>query len=156
MKKLLVIALAIGALASCKKSDDTPAQLEVTLANVAGVYKLTGSVEVIGGVSYDRYNGGTTSAGLSYTSDYQNCEKDDTFTFTATGTVSTAEGATSCTPPTSSLTSSYTVQTSTKTISIPLLGLGGTIESLTSAQMVLKETSASGGVTTVHTYTFSR
>ncbi|MFY7963725.1 MAG: lipocalin family protein [Chitinophagaceae bacterium] len=154
MKKLLVIAFAITALGSCKKSDDTQAQLEVTAANIAGVYKITAVVEVEGGVTYDRFNGGTLAGGLSYPSDYEACEKDDTFTFTAAGNVTNAEGAVSCTPATPSITAPYTVNTTAKTLTS--FGITSTVKSLTSSTMVLENTSSSGGVTTVTTTTFSK
>jgi hypothetical protein len=156
MKKfLMLMAIATTTFTACKKSDDAPSQLDVTMANIAGVYRLTGVISVEGGLTYDRFNGGTIG-GMAYPSDYENCEKDDTFTFTASGNVTSAEGATSCIPPTASQTATYTVQTSTKTLSIPLFGLTGNIESLTSAGMVFKQTTTSGGLTIVETYTFSR
>ena len=154
MKKFLVIALAIGSIVGCKKKDDTPAQLEVTAANIAGVYKITAETEVINNVSFDRYNGGTIG-GQTYAAEYETCEKDDTFTFTATN-VTSSEGATSCTPPTPSLNATYVVQTSSKTLSIPSFGISGTIESLTATGMVLKSTETSGGITSVTTTTFSK
>ena len=153
MKKLLVIALAIGALSSCKKSDNASAQLEVTAANIAGVYKLTADVDVKNGVTFDRFNGGT-NGGVSYPSDYETCEKDDTYTFTVAGNLTTAEGATSCTPPTSPVSFSYTVNTAAKTISI--LGQVATIKSLTTSTMVVESTSTSGTATTVNTLTYSK
>ena len=152
MKKLVVIALAIGALSSCKKNDEA-AQLEVTAANIAGVYKLTADIDVKGGVTYDRFNGGT-NGGVAYPSDYETCEKDDTYTFTATGNVTSAEGATSCTPPTSPLSFSYTVNTAAKTIII--LGQAATVKSLTSTTMVVESSSTSGSVVTVNTLTYSK
>jgi Lipocalin-like domain len=150
MKKILMMmAIATTTFTACKKSDDTPAQLEVTAANIAGMYRITASVEVIGGVTYDRFNGGAVG-GLTYPSDYETCEKDDTFTFTAAGTVTNAEGATSCTPPTSSATYPYTLNTSAKTISV--LGQTSTIKSLTSTTMVLETTNT----TSIETITFSK
>lgn len=143
--------MAIGAFASCKKNDEA-AQLEVTAANIAGVYKITADVEVEGGVTYDRFNGGTIG-GLAYQSDYEACEKDDTFTFTTT-TVTNAEGATSCSPATSSVSAPYTVNTSAKTLTA--FGLTGTIKSLTSNTMVIEYTSSFMGVTSVQTKTFSK
>ena len=152
MKKLLVIALAIGALSSCKKSDDGAAQLEVTAANMVGVYKITGDVEVANGVTYDRYNGGSIS-GVAYAG-YDACEKDDTFTFTAT-TVTNSEGAISCSPATTTATVPYTVTTSTKAISIPFV-ISGTVKSLTAASLVIESTSTSGSITTVKTVTLTK
>lgn len=153
MKKLLLVAFAIATLGSCKKSDDTPAQLEVTAANIAGVYKITADVEVKAGVTYDRFNGGTVG-GLAYPSDYETCEKDDTFTFTAAGNVTNAEGTVSCSPATMSITAPYTVNTTAKTLTA--IGITGTITSLTSAAMIIEYTSSTGGVTSVQTKTFSR
>ena len=155
MKKLFVISSALLMFASCKKNDDASAQLEVTMANVAGLYKITGDITVEGAVTYDNFNGGATGA-PSYPSDYDVCEKDDTYNFIVSGTVTKAEGATSCTPPSPSVSSSYVVQTSSKLINIPSFGLSGTIESLTSSTLVIKETSTVGGMVSVHTVTLSK
>ena len=57
MKKLFVITSALLMFASCKKNDDASAQLEVTMANVAGLYKITGDITVEGAVTYDNFNG---------------------------------------------------------------------------------------------------
>ena len=152
MKKFLVIALAIGTIVGCKKKDDGPAQLEVTAANIAGVYKLTAEVEVISGVTYDRFNGGTI-AGVAYRSDYETCEKDDTYTFTTTN-VTIAEGATSCTPPTSSVTLPYTFSTSAKTVTLD--GQTATVKSLTANTMVAETSTTTSGVTIVSTSTYSK
>lgn len=154
MKKFLVIALAIGTIVGCKKKDDSPAQLEVTAANIAGVYKITGETDEISGQSFDRFNGGTI-AGVAYPSEYPTCEKDDTFTFTAT-TVTNAEGATSCTPPSTSLTANYTIQSSSKTLSVPSFGLSGVVESLTATGMVLTSTTTTSGITVVNKITFTK
>jgi hypothetical protein len=70
MKKFLVIALAIGTIVGCKKKDETPAQLDVTLANIAGTYKITGDVSVYNGITLDNLNGSTIAGqaipGISY------------------------------------------------------------------------------------------
>lgn len=145
------MAVFITLFTACKKNDEA-AQLDVTTTNIAGVYKITADVEVEGGVTFDRFNGGTIS-GVAYTSDYETCEKDDTFTFTTT-TVTNAEGATSCSPATTSVSAPYTVNTSAKTLTA--LGITGTITSLTANTMVIQYTSTFMGVTNVQTKTFSK
>jgi hypothetical protein len=152
MKKLLVIALAIGAMTSCSKSDSsTSTQLEISRANIAGVYRITADVVLDLGITYDKFNGGT-NGGTTYAG-YPDCKKDDTYTFTTTDVI-TAEGANLCTPATASTTSTYAVQPSSKYISA--LGITGTIESLTANKMVIKVEQTVMGDTFVRTITFSK
>jgi hypothetical protein len=156
MKKILFIAIAIGTLGSCKKKDDAP-QLEVTAANIAGTYRMTAHIDLEDGVTYDRFNGGNI-AGVPYSSNYETCEKDDILTFTAAGNVTSAEGATSCTPPTPSFTFPFTVNTAAKTITITAFGQTevGTVKSLTAQSLVIENTETSGGVSTVSTITYTK
>jgi hypothetical protein len=153
MKKLLVIAIAIGTLASCKKKDETPAQLDVTVANIAGAYKLTGEIEKIGNNNFDRFNGGSMN-GLTYPSDYDACEKDDVYTISLASILSISEGATSCTPPNSEPPLDFTVNTAAKTITI--MGEIATVKSLTSKTMVVEISESSNGVTSTITFTYTK
>jgi hypothetical protein len=156
MKKLLVIAMSIGVLASCKKSDDNgSSSLPVTAANIVGTYKITGDVSVEGGMTFDKFNGGVPTG---YPSQYPDCKKDNTFTFT-TNTVSISEGATSCSTPTPNVTLAYSLDPSTKMLKV-IGGDSGVVSGLTATKMILTSTTinniAGSTMTTVKTVTFTK
>ena len=73
MKKLLVVALGIGVMTSCKKNDDGPAQLAVTMVNIAGKYKVTDETTTTNGVTINTFS--TVSA----------CNRKSSSTFGASG-----------------------------------------------------------------------
>lgn len=149
MKKILVMALAIGSFTACKKSDDSPAQLDVTMANIAGTWKITSESTNVGGTSVDLFNN---------TSFYAVCEKDDTYVFTTGGNVTNNDAGTSCSPITTSTTSAFTVNASTKAINIPSNvgqtgGYNGTVKSLTASAMTVERVSTIPGTTMTETTT---
>lgn len=150
MKRILIAALAIASITSCKKEDAAPAQLAVTTANIAGAWKITAETITTAGTNIDAFNN---------TLYYAACKKDDVYTFTTT-TVANAEGATSCIPPTTATTQPYTLNATTKVISIPgnvgLGGYDGTVTSLTANTMVVEETVTVGGMTIKSVVTFSK
>ena len=160
MKKILMMmAVATTMFTACKKSDDAPpAQLDVTMANIAGTYKITAdqtSGTYAGQTgTIDNFNGGNGVQG------YAACEKDDTFTFTAAGNASNAEGATSCSPATTASTNPYILNTTTKAINFPSNigqgGVSGTVTSLTAGGFVVTETMTNSGVTYTNTTTFTK
>lgn len=165
MKKLLICAIAITSIIACKKSEDsTPAQLSVTKANVAGTYKITSDISTYSGTTMDNLNG-STIAGTPIPGDYEVCEKDDTYTFTASGNVTNNDAGTACSPATASTTLAYSVDSASKAIVLPSnVGQSGfrsgTVSSLTSTTLVVTntETITSGGqsITYTNTMTFTK
>jgi hypothetical protein len=84
MKKLLVIALAIGTIVGCKKKDDSPAQLDVTAANIAGNYAVTGEITTTDGVAINTFD-----------ASYPNpCDKQNTYAYSQSGSVIMTDGCT--------------------------------------------------------------
>lgn len=129
MKKIVLIFAAIVALNSCKK-EDTNAEVsqDLTLANVAGSYKMTAASITTNGTSVDIFNN------PNY---YEACEKDDVTTFTTSGTYTIADAGTKCSPTTDD-TGTYSVNTTAKTMTVD--GSTMTVETFTNKKIVFSET----------------
>lgn len=88
MKKILILALSAAAIfSSCKKKKDTPATCEVTIAGIAGNYKLTKIEAVAAGVATDVTN--------TY---LDPCEKDDIYQFNTNKSFTYQDAGTACAP----------------------------------------------------------
>jgi Lipocalin-like domain len=88
MKKILILALgAIAIFSSCKKKKDTPATCEVSVAGIAGNYKLTKIETVAAGIATDVTN-----------SLLDPCEKDDVYQFNSNKSFTYQDAGTACSP----------------------------------------------------------
>lgn len=149
MKKLLFIFATAFVFIGCEKKDDDPVvpSLEVTTNNMVGVYKITAVTANQAGFSVDVFN--------SY---FDPCEKDDTYTLTATtsttGGYNVTDAGTTCTPPTT-MSGTYSVNTAAKTLTINTsTAQTADVVSLTATTMVLSQANFQGsGVTVKITYT---
>lgn len=90
MTKKILTLVAITFLFACKKNDSdntaTEVSLDITVANLAGTYKLTSSSKNDGTSNTDLY------AALA------DCQKDDTYTYGLTGSFIRAENTLICSP----------------------------------------------------------
>lgn len=94
MKKLSLFVIALSFLATgCKKESGSGSggggTCTLSKTSLPGVYVITAAT----------YQADAQSASEDYFSLYDACEKDDLFTIKNDGTLTTTEGATSCTPP---------------------------------------------------------
>lgn len=151
MKKNLIVLIIVISLLGCKKKTETP-QLEVTLTNIAGTYRITAHTSVTAGITQDLFNGGTIG-GMAYESIYEPCVKDDTYTFSTNGNLTRAEGATTCNP-TNADTMPFSVNTAAKTITID--GTTGNVINLTSAAFQVTGTETISGISSTHTITYTK
>ena len=88
MKKILILTFgAIAIFSSCKKKDDTPATCEVSVAGIAGNYKLTKIEAVAAGSATD-----VTSSLIDP------CERDDIFQFNSNKSLTYQDAGTACSP----------------------------------------------------------
>jgi hypothetical protein len=149
MKKILFIALIAASFASCKKSSSsTTANLDITVTNVVGNYKMTAAT--VSGV--DVFSAGVTA-----------CKKDDIYALTNVGASGTynysiTEGATSCTPPTAAVNSTYTLDNTAKTLTFNGLGatpavLNGVVVTSTTIVGASSNFPGFAGVTVTMTFT---
>lgn len=141
MKKKLFTVLVVAALFSCKKSDDTApveASLDINIANLTGSYKLTSSLK----------NDGTTNTDLYST--MADCQKDDVYTYGATGNFTRAEAALVCSP-TNAEVGTYTLTGTQVTYAIAGNTFVETISKITATK--LTTTSSYGFGSTTYTVT---
>lgn len=151
MKRILIAALAIASITSCKKEDEAPAELAVTMANMAGTWKITAESVAFAGTTTDIFNSMA----------YQACERDDVYIFAAAGTVKNEEGIINCVPATSSITMPFTLNTTTKIVGLPpTVASGGytagLVKSLTANTMVIEQTTTVAGITYTYAVTLSK
>lgn len=145
MKKILFLFLAAGIFSSCDKNDDTAtASLDVTMANIAGSYKITAATMTSGGVTADIFNNNSFFAA---------CDRDDVYGFTSTGGYTVTDAGVQCSPANTDA-GTYTVNTAAKTITID--GETWNVTSLTSSQMVATQSNFMGTTGATGTVTFTR
>jgi hypothetical protein len=144
MKKILFFVLAAGIFPGCDKNDDTTASLDVTMANVAGNYKITAATMSSGGGSVDIFNNATF---------FDVCDRDDVYGFTASGNYTVTDAGVQCSPANTDA-GTYTVNTGAKTITID--GEIWTVTSLTSSRMVATQSNFMGSAGATGTVTFTR
>ncbi len=145
MRKLLLLTLTIITFISCKKSSttDTAFTIDVTAANIAGIYKITDATATSGGVTLNVYNN---------PSFFPPCNKDDVYTFNAGGTYTIADAGTTCSP-TSNFSGTYVLNSSAKTLT--LNGQLANIIGLTATTIILAQPNFMGSSATV-TATYTR
>lgn len=116
MKKLLFAIGLLAMMPACKK-DDAPATVDLTInsSNFVGTYKITAIT----------FTSGSTVLDI-YASTLDPCERDDTHQFTAAGGYTMTDAGVTCTPPTATITGTYTLVGSTITFN----GETYTIESI--------------------------
>lgn len=143
MKKSLIIVVLFGFLFSCKKTgtEDTvvDTNLDITVANLVGTYKMSGATVTNNGVTTDAFNTGNY---------IDACIKDDIISYTASGGYSIQDLGTKCNPTSAVTAGSYTLVSSTLT-------LNGTdiysVQKITSQKIVLSQSFL--GAVIVFTYT---
>jgi hypothetical protein len=143
MKKFLILFIALTAFLACKKSStDTTTSLDVTIANIAGTYKITAATSSIGGTSIDVYNNASV---------FPACSKDDIYVFNSNGTYTITDAGVVCSP-SNTISGSYSVNTAAKTITVGTQTY--TVVSLTSTNVVLTQNNfMNSGFPVTATYT---
>lgn len=147
MRSLLSMFVVLVLLSSCtKKKDDPVVSVDVTLNNVAGVYKITKAEATVSGITVNIFN---------MDAYFPPCQRDDIHTFTTTtsttGNYVVTDAGVACSPSSAS-TNSYTVNTAARTITFG--SETGNIVTLTASQMVVARTNyPSAGITATITYT---
>jgi hypothetical protein len=146
MKKSLLgfLSLALLATVSCKKTDSSS---DVTMANVAGSYKLTAMTVKLG-----------ANPEADYMSSMDPCEKDNIMALNANGNYTVTDAGTVCTPSGSS-TGTWSLPTTTSIVTKETgftEGDTATIKSFNGSQLVLTENVDFGGQTGVVTSTMSK
>lgn len=106
-KILFVTILSIVLFSACEKDATSNCQLSNT--SILGTYKTTAST----------VQANATATPVDDYATWDPCSKDDLLTFNTSGTVTTSEGATSCSPPSGSVTANWSLSGSSLTISIP-------------------------------------
>jgi hypothetical protein len=128
MKKIAFLALgSVLFFSSCKKDDATPTTCTLSSTSIQGTYKVTGSTF-------------QANANAPVEDDYATwdaCEKDDLFVF-GNGTLTSSEGATSCTPPADPFSANWTLSGTTLNLDVAGFTVSGTVESFTCNSMVFK------------------
>jgi hypothetical protein len=144
MKKLFFASVTfILVFSSCKKDDPTPT-CQLSNTTILGTYKTTAST----------VQANATATPVDDFATWDACQKDDLMTFNAAGTVSTSEGATSCTPPNTSVTANWTLSGSNLTISLPgVFTETATIIDFNCTTMKVKTVDATTGEITITTLT---
>lgn len=144
MRKLILLTFVLIAVTACKKkSTDTTVSLDVTMANIAGTYKITAATATQSGITVDVYNNASV---------FPPCNKDDIYVFSASGTYTITDAGVTCSPP-SNFSGTYSVNTSAKTIT--LNGQVCNVISLTSSAAVVAQPNFMGSSATV-TATYTR
>ena len=138
MKKALICLSFIVSIIGCKKDDPVNPNLPVTLANIAGNYKMT-DVTIA-----------STSSSV-YSTFVPACERDDTYAFAASGAVIRTDAGAVCSPNTSA-SGTFSLTGST----ITFLGNTYTVESLTNTNFVVSNNIMFGGATYKALITFTR
>lgn len=89
MKQIIVISiLAISIFSSCKKDDPAPAVCNLSTNNLMGTYKLTSIM----------YKADTATPETELFSYFDDCQKDDIYTFSTDSVYTISEGLTTCSP----------------------------------------------------------
>lgn len=127
MKKLLIVSALMLGLTQCKKEDAKAPDPEFNAANVAGTYKITGLVITAGGIDQD-----------VYATQYPACNKDDNHIFTAAGNYTLMDIGLQCTPPTATVTGTYSV-IATPSKKITFNGKTYDVVTFTALSMVVSE-----------------
>lgn len=151
MKKILFLFATAFVFIGCDTKDDDPIvpSLEVVTNNMVGTYKITAATATQSGITVDFFNN---------PSFFPACQKDDTYTLTATtsttGAYTIADGTVACSP-TTNTTGTYSVNTAAKTITINTsTSQTADVVSLTATTMVLSQPNFNGSSATVKvTYT---
>jgi hypothetical protein len=128
MKKIALLAIgAIVLMTSCKKDEPTTPTCTLSSTSIQGTYKVTAETS----------QADAQSPVVDEFALYEPCEKDDLFVF-GNGTLTSSEGATSCTPPTDPFTANWTLVGSQLTWTVMGFSISGTVESFNCNSMVLK------------------
>lgn len=146
MKRTLLPSLVLLSLfISCKKKEaSTDVELDVTLANVAGSYKITAAKLTTLGTTQDIYNDPMY---------FDLCEKDDIIRFTTSGTYTITDLGTMCNPPNNDA-GVYSVNTTAKTITVD--GETGNVKSLTATKLIVEQTMGTGVSASSITVTYTK
>jgi hypothetical protein len=131
--------------AGCKKNDDTVESLPFTMVNIAGTYTVTDETTASGSLSAN-----------SYATNYDPCERDDTYTFSNTGTFVYTDAGTKCSPPSLPVNSTYSLSGNVITIIGATGAVNGTIQTLTSTYMKIYVDYVVGSSITRITTTYTR
>lgn len=128
MKKVLIAFSVVAFVAACKKSEDnnTPTNLTVTKANIAGTYKVTAATFTPDGTTVD-------VDVFSDTSIYKTCKKDDLLKFDTASYYTYTDAGVVCSPNGSTAPSLYSLSANVLTYA----GKDYTVASLTSAQLII-------------------
>lgn len=151
MKKIIAIFATAIIFIGCDKKDDDPVvpSLEVVTNNMVGTYKITAATATQAGITVDVFNNNSF---------FPACQRDDTYTLTATtstsGGYNVTDAGVACSP-TTTTTGTYSVNTAAKTITINTsTAQTADVVSLTATTMVLSQSNFQGSGTTVKiTYT---
>lgn len=131
MKKILFVFSVIVVVVACKKSEDnnTPTNLAVTKANIAGTYKVTAATFTP--------NGTTVEVDVfSDTGVYKTCKKDDLLKFDTASYYTYTDAGIVCSPNGSAAPSLYSLSGNTLTYEAK----DYTVATLTSAQLIITRT----------------
>lgn len=126
MKKILIASLLMLTLTQCKKEDNKVTEVEFNAANIAGTYRVTGLIITAGGIDQDVYS-----------TQYPACNRDDNHIFTAAGNYTLMDIGMQCTPPTATVTGTYTTTPTPKTITFN--GKTYNVATFTATTMVVTE-----------------
>lgn len=131
MKKIIIAVTIITVIAACKKNDDnnTPTNLTVTKANIAGTYKVTAATFTPNGTTVD-------VDVFSDTGVYKTCKKDDLLKFDTASFYTYTDAGIVCSPNGSTAPSIYSLSANTLTYA----GKDYTVASLTTAQLIITRT----------------
>jgi hypothetical protein len=144
MKKLALLAIgAIVLMTSCKKDEPTTTTCTLSSTSIQGTYKVTA----------ETFQEDAQSPVEDAYAAYEPCEKDDLFVF-GNGTLTSSEGATSCTPPTDPFTANWTLTGTQLTLTAMGISIPGTVESFNCNSMVFKVVDPVGG--SIQKITFTR
>lgn len=130
MKKIIILLSAVTIMSSCKKNDDTPAStLDLTIANIAGNYKITAATATPSGSTseFDVYAGTTF---------YKDCQKDDILNFSTTSNYTYTDAGVTCSPNGTTTPSPFSVNATSKTLTYG--GKTYDVVTFTNTQLVLK------------------
>lgn len=141
-----MLVLTAALFAGCDKNDDDDViSLEVTMANIAGNYKITAVTMTVGtSPAADIFNN---------PSFYPVCEKDDILNFNTSGVLTVTDAGVACTPSSADV-EAYSVNTAAKTITVA--GETMTVTTLTSTKMVVQQPDFQGTAGATATITLTR
>ncbi len=143
----LLMLVMVASVLSCKKSEPTPAPTPAQ--KIVGKYKITAATSTTNGVVKDDLASRPA------------CAADDIREFTTDGKFIRSEGATSCTPPSSTVTASYALSADGKTLTLTGTSSSGvteteiyTVVELTDSilKITFTRTEINAGVTTTATF----